>query len=207
MPWLNDFKEASLISSISSTRVFLRSLSSNEDLQLGQEWKNRVVRTSYDPMTGSMLTERLDKEEEDAGNDVRGEVKDSDDEGVKFSKGESKRSWSSENKANFSSGEILGNTSSSIGKKKGKSKVSFVCSDCGHSESQWWGTCRACNTVGTLTRFVEDDFGGYGRRKRGFEVSENAVKSWLPQKAGEAQPMRLADVTRGMNQSDWRIPL
>ncbi|KAM4100061.1 hypothetical protein ACB094_05G040400 [Castanea mollissima] len=86
--------------------------------------------------------------------------------------------------------DIVGN------KKKGKARFSWVCADCGHSDGQWWGTCRQCNAVGTLKRFSE---GGSA------EVSEG--KTWLSPKAGESQPMRLTDVNRGINQLNWRIPL
>ncbi|KAM3699625.1 hypothetical protein ACJW31_05G039700 [Castanea mollissima] len=86
--------------------------------------------------------------------------------------------------------DIVGN------KKKGKARFSWVCADCGHSDGQWWGTCRECNAVGTLKRFSE---GGSA------EVSEG--KTWLSPKAGESQPMRLTDVNRGINQLNWRIPL
>ena len=86
--------------------------------------------------------------------------------------------------------DIVGN------KKKGKARFSWVCADCGHSDGQWWGTCRECNAVGTLKRFSE---GGSA------EVSEG--KTWLSPKAGESRPMRLTDVNRGINQLNWRIPL
>ncbi|CAN6973039.1 hypothetical protein Bca4012_000007 [Brassica carinata] len=42
-----------------------------------------------------------------------------------------------------------------MNKKKGKVKTSWVCESCGHSEGQWWGSCRACNKVGTMRRFSE----------------------------------------------------
>ncbi|XP_075663974.1 uncharacterized protein LOC142633616 [Castanea sativa] len=86
--------------------------------------------------------------------------------------------------------DIVGN------KKKGKARFSWVCADCGHSDGQWWGTCRQCNAIGTLKRFSE---GGSA------EVSEG--KTWLSPKAGELRPMRLTDVNRGINQLNWRIPL
>ncbi|KAJ6342648.1 hypothetical protein OIU78_010558 [Salix suchowensis] len=41
----------------------------------------------------------------------------------------------------------------------------------------------------------------------GIEASENAVRSWLPQKPGESGPLRLTDVNRGMNLLTWRVPL
>nr|CAN82495.1 hypothetical protein VITISV_033044 [Vitis vinifera] len=93
------------------------------------------------------------------------------------------------------------------GRKKGKSKVFWVCSDCGHSDGHWWGACRECNKVGTMKQFSEGESGIGGSRASGFEVSENMVRSWLPQQPTETQPQRLTDVNRGINQLNWRIPL
>lgn len=91
-------------------------------------------------------------------------------------------------------------------KKKVKHKVSWVCSDCGFVSGQWWGTCRSCHAVGKMKQFVE---GNTGERSKisGFEVSENAMRSWLPQQSDEVVPMRLTDVNRGISQLDWRIAL
>jgi DNA repair protein RadA/Sms len=94
-------------------------------------------------------------------------------------------------KPNLGVGDIIGN------KKKGKAKVSWVCVDCGHSDGQWWGTCHACNAVGTIKRFSEG---------QSAEVSETR-RSWLSHTPGELRPLRLTDVNRGINQMNWRIPL
>lgn len=92
-----------------------------------------------------------------------------------------------------------------VNRKKGKGKVAWVCSSCGHSEGQWWGECRACTSVGTIVKFVE---GVYDEGKTsGFEVSENVVRTWLPNQGTETVPLRLTDVNRGVNQTEWRIPL
>ncbi|KAL5756007.1 hypothetical protein ACOSQ2_020753 [Xanthoceras sorbifolium] len=83
-------------------------------------------------------------------------------------------------------------------KRKGKSsKVTWVCADCGHSDGQWWGSCRSCHGVGTLKQFSEVKSGE--RHVEG--------RTWLPQKMEGVQPMRLRDVNRGINQLEWRIPL
>ncbi|CAM8948428.1 unnamed protein product [Rhodiola kirilowii] len=216
VPSLRGFEGRFLKSSIPAPRVerllLCRRLSSDEDRQPGQEWtssswKNRVVRTSFDPLTGSIVTVKVAGGEEVTGKDFTGVVKDGDDGVISLEGGSLGKSNRDSEKSGLSYGEIKGNSSSSIGKKKGKNRVSWVCSDCGHSEGQWWGTCRACNIVGTLKQFSEEEYGRNGGRKRGFEVSENAVKSWLPPKPGEGLPIRLADVNRGVNQLDWRIPL
>ncbi|GAB4850357.1 hypothetical protein Ancab_029659 [Ancistrocladus abbreviatus] len=90
-------------------------------------------------------------------------------------------------------------------KKKGKSKVQWVCSNCGNSHGQWWGSCTACHQVGTVKQFSasEDVESGVN----GFEISENAMRSWLPEQAMHSRPVRLKDVICGMNQLEWRIPL
>ncbi|KAL6335734.1 hypothetical protein AAG906_039497 [Vitis piasezkii] len=64
-----------------------------------------------------------------------------------------------------------------------------------------------CNKVGTMKQFSEGESGIGGSRASGFEVSENVVRSWLPQQPTETQPQRLTDVNRGINQLNWRIPL
>lgn len=92
-----------------------------------------------------------------------------------------------------------------VGAKKKKSKISWVCSNCGHNEGQWWGTCRSCNMVGTMKQFSEGDDSGGG--SRGFEVSENVVRAWLPKQATDVHPLRLTDVNRGISTLDWRLPL
>nr|DAD44546.1 TPA_asm: hypothetical protein HUJ06_002776 [Nelumbo nucifera] len=90
-------------------------------------------------------------------------------------------------------------------KKKGKSKVCWVCSSCGESFGQWWGFCQSCGSSGTLTEFTQSD--DASNKKTGFVVSEKAVRSWLPQQPGEMSPQRLTDVKKGVNQLKWRIPL
>lgn len=89
--------------------------------------------------------------------------------------------------------------------KKGKSKLVWVCSHCGYSNGQWWGTCRSCNKVGTLKQFsVSDDV--EGGKVNGFEASENAIRSWLP-KQKQSGPVRLSEVSRSANNLNWRIRL
>ncbi|XP_057504802.1 uncharacterized protein LOC130788280 isoform X2 [Actinidia eriantha] len=97
-------------------------------------------------------------------------------------------------------GDFVGN------RKKGKSKTVWVCSSCGNSDGQWWGTCRYCKSVGTFVKLVEGVCDG--EKTSGYEVSEKVARSWLPQQQlGESVPLRLTDVNRGINQTDWRIPL
>ncbi|KAJ9130028.1 hypothetical protein P3X46_035054 [Hevea brasiliensis] len=97
-------------------------------------------------------------------------------------------------------GKIVGS------RKKGKSKIIYVCENCGYEDGQWWGICRECRLAGTMKQFIERDVGSAGKVS-GMGVSENAVRSWLPQKVGDAQPLKLKDVNQKMDQLNWRIPL
>ncbi|KAK8584831.1 hypothetical protein V6N13_138777 [Hibiscus sabdariffa] len=106
----------------------------------------------------------------------------------------------SEKKA-FSINEFgLGNRVGS--KMKGKSKVWWVCENCGHSDEQRWDVCRSCDGSGTMKRFslVET-------KDNGVEFSETVMRSWLPKDAGDVKPVRLIDVKSGINKVNYRIPL
>ncbi|KAK9229030.1 hypothetical protein WN944_021987 [Citrus x changshan-huyou] len=95
-------------------------------------------------------------------------------------------------KTNLGLGDLVGT------RKKGKAnRTNWVCSDCGYTDGQWWGMCRACESVGTMKRYSagESDEGPVVQR------------TWLPQKPEEVQPVRLLEVNKGMEQLDWRIPL
>ncbi|XP_043720055.1 DNA repair protein RadA isoform X2 [Telopea speciosissima] len=102
-----------------------------------------------------------------------------------------------------SSGSSVSGRGTILKKKKGKSKIQWVCSDCGESFYQWWGICPSC--MGKLVQFSQSET--IEDKPRGFEVTENAVRSWLPHKTGDMNPQRLTDVRKGLNQSQWRIPL
>ncbi|CAH8340338.1 unnamed protein product, partial [Eruca vesicaria subsp. sativa] len=94
-----------------------------------------------------------------------------------------------------------------MNKKKGKVKTSWVCESCGHSEGQWWGSCRACNKVGTMRRFSEgSESRASGGGGGGSGVSEGSGLSWLPEQ-GVVQPLKLSSVIDGITQQQWRIPL
>ncbi|KAL6606663.1 hypothetical protein ACP70R_042316 [Stipagrostis hirtigluma subsp. patula] len=85
--------------------------------------------------------------------------------------------------------------------KAGREKVSYVCSNCGEGESQWWGICRHCSATGTLNKFVA------GTDAASTEGSHHPVRSWIPQKSKEMVPQSLQEVNRGVDQAEWRIPL
>ncbi|KAK8274390.1 hypothetical protein V6Z12_D10G070100 [Gossypium hirsutum] len=96
----------------------------------------------------------------------------------------------------FGLGDIVGN------KKKGKSRVTWVCENCGYSDGQWWGVCRSCDFSGTMKRFSEVE-----TKNRGLEFSETLARSWLPKDAGDVEPVKLIDVNSGVKKTDYRIPL
>ncbi|CAH2070794.1 unnamed protein product [Thlaspi arvense] len=95
-----------------------------------------------------------------------------------------------------------------MNKKKGKAKSCWVCESCGHSEGQWWGSCRACNKVGTMRRFSEgpESRGKASGGGGGSGVSEGTGLSWLPEQ-GVVQPLKLSSVIDGITQQQWRISL
>ncbi|KAI4330658.1 hypothetical protein MLD38_028925 [Melastoma candidum] len=160
------------------------------------------VVTTYDPATGRVVTRRIADGAASAniGKDV-GSGSEEEGDGAGLEGVGERRVYGKVWRQNLGFGKS----------KKGKSKVFWVCDVCGHEDGQWWGTCRACDRVGTLKRFSVDDGGGgggNGNRMSGFEVTENAARTWLPQKrAGEVQPLKLKDVNRGSNGTQWRIPL
>lgn len=100
-------------------------------------------------------------------------------------------------------GEIIGTG----GKKKGKSKTVWVCSECGYSSGQWWGYCQSCQKAGTMKQFSPGGESNGTGKVSGFEFSENVARAWLPQNSADTGPIRLADVNRGISPLDWRIPL
>lgn len=147
--------------------------------------------TVYDPSSGRMITQRgvNRSERDDKGEGDSGLTKE-EKENV------------SDRRENFVGGFMIRKNG------KGKKKTHWVCSSCGHSEGQWWGSCRSCNEVGTFQKFLEgENDDGSNAKMNGFEVSENAMKSWLPQQTRVSVPLRLTDVNRGVNQMTWRIPL
>lgn len=95
-----------------------------------------------------------------------------------------------------------------MNKKKGKVRTSWVCESCGHSEGQWWGSCRACNKVGTMRRFSEgsSEPRGSGGGVASGGGSEGAGLAWLPEQ-GVAQPLKLSSVIDGITHQQWRISL
>ncbi|KAI3992651.1 hypothetical protein MKX01_007973 [Papaver californicum] len=98
-----------------------------------------------------------------------------------------------------SKGQDFASKGKDFGSKKtnGKTKVCWVCSSCGNSTSQWWGKCKSCDEVGTMTRMSQIDVA----------VEDSKMKkSWVPRKC-DGLPQRLTDVNKGINQVTWRIPL
>lgn len=169
----------------------------------------RNVWTIYDPVTSRLHIQRVksssDRNEPEPSIGIEtfgGSSRNAN--GVEDLTGE--KAPESARKVGFGAGSICRpNLGKVVGVKKKKSKVSWVCSNCGHNEGQWWGTCRSCDMVGTMKQFSEGEDSGGG--SRGFEVSENVVRAWLPKQATDVHPLRLTDVNRGINTLDWRLPL
>ncbi|KAK7261760.1 hypothetical protein RIF29_28079 [Crotalaria pallida] len=96
---------------------------------------------------------------------------------------------------------------------KRKEKLQWLCSNCGHSTSKWWGTCPSCAITGTMKEFLEakssniGDNGDGSKVKSGLLISEDAVGLWLPRNAAQLRPLKLEEVNRGFNYQRWRIPL
>ncbi|XP_050884262.1 uncharacterized protein LOC127087413 isoform X2 [Lathyrus oleraceus] len=92
----------------------------------------------------------------------------------------------------------------------GKVKTQWVCYDCGYTAGQWWGTCPSCNMVGTMKEFHEakaSDAVDSSKLRSGLSVSEDAVRTWLPQRSDQLQPVKLSEVNSGFNEKGWRFPL
>lgn len=137
------------------------------------------VQTVYDPATGRLVTKR----ERHGG-------KDPESGGAKAE---------AEPTAEVGSrvyGDVIGSSSSARSSiKKKKSRSFHVCSSCGYSDGQWWGTCKQCGEVGTMKRFATESA---GQKVTGMRVSDNAVRSC---------PVKLTDVYGRVDSSNWRIPL
>ncbi|KAL0319323.1 UNVERIFIED_CONTAM: DNA repair protein RadA [Sesamum angustifolium] len=150
--------------------------------------QNATVQTVYDPPTGRLLTKREYNGGEESGPGVE----------------------KAENPPNVEVGtrvygDIIGSSSvSSSIRKKGKSRIVYVCESCGYSDGQWWGTCKQCEETGTMKQFTTESA---NRKVSGIQVSENMVRSWLPKVAGGPTPIKLTDVYGQIDESNWRIPL
>lgn len=158
----------------------------------------------YDPVSRRIVTQRKATEggrQEPRQGSSSPDAADTDNEAA--NRGRERPRWSSQQVDGARQNLGFGGSK----KKKGKARVSWVCSDCGHTDGQWWGTCRACHKVGTLKEFVEEENGGGNSKVTGYRASDNAMQSWLPKRVGDDRPMRITDVSRGLNHSEWRIPL
>lgn len=118
------------------------------------------------------------------------------------------------------------------GKKTGqKTKVHWVCENCGESYAQWWGSCKNCKGMNTLKEFREP-VGNAGKRGGAAaravenlslasvrheiktEVDYGALRNsprsgsraWL-ENVGSSGPQRLSDVAKGHSKLHWRLPL
>lgn len=162
--------------------------------------KEASVETYYDPISGSIRTKRnynhSNKVGEDESNFGYQSIGDPD--------------LSTVQKRDEVGTTVFGETIGSgrrKGKGKGKEKIktTWVCSECGYSDGQWWGYCRSCNSSGSMKQLALDT--GSGGKVTGHEVSENLVRSWLPNGTADGGPIRLTDVKSSLSYLNWRIPL
>ncbi|RID70526.1 hypothetical protein BRARA_C02539 [Brassica rapa] len=170
-----------------------------------------LLRSSFSPVT--IPVRRLSSVFDSLSNQTVSSISDVDTKtqaspGAISSRGEDKPEEKHRKAAGSSSargwdpGEVVMN------KKKGKVRTSWVCESCGHSEGQWWGSCRACNKVGTMRRFSEgsSEPRGSGGGVASGGGSEGAGLAWLPEQ-GVAQPLKLSSVIDGITHQQWRISL
>ncbi|KAG8093934.1 hypothetical protein GUJ93_ZPchr0012g19623 [Zizania palustris] len=156
----------------------------------------------YDPTTGRIVMQGqppyslpppLSSSDEDKS---KGKRRLEEEDGVK-EKGKGGRSVARKDQTRWSSVAAV----TKAGGRSGKDRVTYVCSNCGEDSSQWWGMCRHCEAMGTLTKYVPRP------DSTASEVSHHASRSWIPQKSKEMVPQSLQEVTKGVNQAEWRIPL
>ncbi|KAL8458412.1 hypothetical protein ACS0TY_036072 [Phlomoides rotata] len=143
-----------------------------------------AVQAAYDPITGRVVTKRVHYggKELDSGTEKTENI-------------------SSTEMGNRVYADVIGSSSVRSSIKKGKTRSVHVCSNCGYSDGQWWGTCKECGEVGTMTRFTTESA---EQKTRGMQVSENAVRSWLQK---ETAPIKLTDVYSRVSGTKWRISL
>lgn len=173
-------------------------------METGDPGEAHKVLTFYDPLEGKLVTRVAEEdgglyEAEESTNTERtmDKIPVSRDRGMEADTGKG------DSKKVFSSSVSQSSWASASKRKSGKTKVSWVCENCGTTPGQWWGTCPSCQAMNTIRQFTESE----SRRSTRFEVSEPATRSWLPLGLGEAVPQSLVAVNKGMNQLEWRIPL
>ncbi|RRT81537.1 hypothetical protein B296_00001545 [Ensete ventricosum] len=167
----------------------------------GEDNKHKVS-TFFDPLEGKIMTIPMVEESDDAGCRQAEESTWIEKSDQKKISGRPKILGERQVKG-FQKNQVSLRTTSIAKRKMGKVKVSWVCDNCGETFGQWWGTCPSCNVTCSVKKFIEAEFS----RARGAEVSEAAVRSWLPEHSITLVPLSLAEVNKGRNQSDWRIPL
>ncbi|AQK80416.1 ATP-dependent peptidase [Zea mays] len=155
----------------------------------------RIVKQGSPPPSSSITVEEDDEEGEEAGKleEEKAGVKEKGKRRVTAVGVNDHVRWSSVAAARRPAG------------KGGKERSSYVCSNCGEGDSQWWGKCRHCNAMGTVDKYV----GVAGPESGGVDVewSHHIGRSWMPQKAKEVVPQSLQEVNKGVDQAQWRIPL
>ncbi|KAJ3683644.1 hypothetical protein LUZ60_013871 [Juncus effusus] len=215
------FNPTLLRSSFASSNRFSSPLASfketNESNDEDEINREHDVTTYFDPIQGTIVTKEPEFDKFVGSFSSIGEfptqAKRNGSEREEEREGEQtgRKIWEKRHKSRNNRAETPQKTNSwsnsVIRKPKGaKTRVSYVCDSCGANFSQWWGTCRSCGTIGSIKSFTESG-PELSEVKRGAELSEAVVRSWLPQKAGTLVPKSLTEINKGRDQSEWRIPL
>ncbi|KAF4362125.1 hypothetical protein F8388_023977 [Cannabis sativa] len=169
------------------------------------ERKPSKVWTVYEPLSGRLVTEKIQKGsgEEESGDETEKSSSSSEDGVEELLE---QRTYGSVKNAKSGGIEKI-NLRGIVGnKKKKKNKICWVCSSCGYTDGQWWGMCRSCKAQGTMTEFSEGDAFAGGAEIPGLGMTEK-TGAWLPQSEDQVLPMRLKDVKRGISHPGWRISL
>jgi Rubredoxin metal binding domain len=191
------------------TNPRLSSFDSEHDEETKRE---RGVSAYYDPVQGRVVTSDQPMDDlfgsiSQVGTSDRESEEEEEEEEVEENKSgriiwEKSRNLKGNEEKTESSKISLGITKKKA--KTGKAKVTYQCDSCGAEHSQWWGMCPRCGAGPVSAR--EHDILEFNP-KRGAEVSEAVVRSWLHQKPGSMVPKTLADINKGRNQSEWRLQL
>lgn len=168
----------------------------------------RIVKQGSPPPSSSTTVVEEEKDEDEKDDEEKEEEEEEEEEGEEAGELEDKDKGKKRARALGGNGQVRWSSVAAARRpagKRGREKSSYVCSNCGEGDSQWWGICRHCSAVGTLVEYVAGSDGG-GASPEGSH-SHHIARSWIPQKAKEMVPQSLQEVNKGVDQAEWRIPL
>jgi DNA repair protein RadA/Sms len=190
----------------SCTDAHLSSFDSEDEEETKRE---RSVSTYYDPVQDRLVTsdQRVDypfRSISQVGTSDRESEEEEEEEGNKSGRIIWEKSRKLEGKEGKTGSPKISLDIIKRKAKNSKSKAVYQCDSCGSELSQWWGMCPKCGAGPVSLR--EHDILEVNP-KRGAEVSEALVRSWLRQKPSSMVPKTLVDINKGRDQSEWRIQL